>query len=114
MVHKLKSVNWKPLFGGRAEKGKPLDKLPGKRGSRIIFVPQLVSDRYVHFSWLGESFCLRDYLGGRELRQAPGLDASAIWKLHEGPVFSDRHNYEDVDFWKEKLQGITDGVLGND
>jgi hypothetical protein len=111
---KIDVINWMPLSlkRGRVGRDKKPDELPGKRGIRLIFLPDLIGDRYVHFSWLGEAFCVRDYLGGREFRQAQGLTASDIWRMHQGPVFSaEKHSYEDADFWKEQLRRVTDEVL---
>ena len=101
-------INWKPL-GGRSSGGSESPhRLPGQRGVRMIYVPDLVPNRYIHFSWRGDSFCIRDYLGDREMRQSPGMNALDIWKMHKGPVFSHHHSSEDTDFWKKRLREITD------
>lgn len=57
--------------------------LPGQRGRYLLFLGEpIIPDgpKWVHFSWQGESFCIRDFLGGRELRQQPGLTGSDVWR----------------------------------
>jgi len=101
-------TTWKPLGGRTASSNVSSDMLPGARGSRQIYIPSLVSNRYVHFSWLGDSFCIRDYLGDREMRQSPGVTAIEIWKKKQGTVYAFKHDVKDIDFWKAKLREITE------
>lgn len=100
-------LNWKPLGARRSSNSISSNELPGQRGVRIIYVPQIVPNRYVHFSWRDESFCIRDYIGEREMRQMPDFKALDVWKQHEGPVFSEKRPVEDVEFWTNKLIEIT-------
>jgi hypothetical protein len=71
------------LPGERVPAGSSADALPGKRGRYLLSLGEPIlpdGPKWVHFSWLGESFCIRDFLGGRELRQQPGLTASDVWR----------------------------------
>ena len=103
---------WKPLRGAA-----PLGSngLPGERGRYLIFLgAPLVKNgpKWVHFSWRGDSFCIRDYLGGQEMRQEPGLVASDVWraaieKQHAtGEYF---HPHADVVWWTEALKKLPTG-----
>ena len=38
------------------------------KGSKIIYAPDIVKDRFVHFSYLGESCVIRDFIGGNEYK----------------------------------------------
>ena len=101
-------MDWKPLGARRTSGSVSTNELPGQRGVRLIHIPDIVPNRYVHFSWKGDSFCIRDYTGGREMRQTPGTTALDIWKMHKGPIFSHQHTSEDVEFWEQKLREITE------
>lgn len=106
-------VTWKPIGARSVGSETDLNRLPGLRGRRLIYVPDLVPGRYVHFSWREESFCVRDYIGGREARQEPGLTATDVWRMIKGPIFqANSVPYKDTEFWKKRLQEVTDEVLG--
>jgi hypothetical protein len=65
---------------------------------------------YLHFSWLNESFCLRDYITGAERRQSGDATASTIWQAAEdripatGEFFVPVENHE---FWTSKLKQLS-------
>jgi hypothetical protein len=104
-------MRWKPLRG--APSG-----LPGERGRYLLVLgPPLIEDgpRWVHFSWRGESFCIRDFIGGRKTRHSyqgdtePRLTAAEIWrqatkvKRATGDLF---HKANDLDWWTETLKSL--------
>lgn len=100
---------WKPLRG--ASPSSP-NGLPGERGRYLIFLgPPLIEGgpRWVHFSWRGESFCIRDYIGGQEMRQEPGLGASDIWRqaIKKKPATGEFFRpADDVAWWTEAIKRV--------
>ena len=108
-------VTWKKLNSRSVGSTSSSDELPGQRGRRLIHIPDLVPDRYVHFSWWEESHCTRDFIGSKETRQEPGFTATDIWKMRKGPVFqADRVPVSDRDFWTKRLTNLTNEVLQQD
>ena len=100
-------MSWTPIKGGKSS-GSP-GELPGERGRYLLYLgTPLLPDgpRWVHFSWRGESFCIRDFLKGMERRQEPGLTASDVWRTAQqrkpatGEYF---HPVEDVEWWRSAL-----------
>ena len=98
---------WTPIKATR--NNNPPCVLPGQRGSYLLLLgSQVLTDgpRWVHFSWRGESFCIRDFLKGMERRQEPGLTASDVWRAAQqrkpatGEYF---HPVEDVEWWRSAL-----------
>src|ERR1043165_987484 len=78
------SMTWKPIGGGGGGSGGgSSNNLPANKGSYLLCLGKpIIPDgtKWVHFSWLGESFCIRDFLSGRERRQEPGLTATDVWR----------------------------------
>src|SRR5207244_7090566 len=63
--------------------------------------------KWVHFAWLGESFCIRDFLGGRERRQEPGLTATDVWRAARRGLPATRQYrvpVTDVERWRERSE----------
>jgi hypothetical protein len=109
---------WKPMRPvstggtGGSETG-----LPGARGRYLLLLdPPFVQGEphWVHFSWAGESFCIRDFINTVEMRQGT-YSASDVWKAAKGRIpcttnspHGDLHvpvtNFE---FWQKKLQEIS-------
>lgn len=94
---------------GRAQTG----GLPGDRGRYLLRLsPPWVEgeSHYVHFSWLNESFCLRDYVNDAERRQSQDATATTIWHAAEdripatGEFFVPVENHE---FWTSKLKELS-------
>lgn len=104
------NMSWKPLRG--SSKATTPGGLPGQRGRYLIYLgPPLLHDgpRWCTFVYRGESFCIRDYLGGQELRQEPGLTASDIWRtaIKKIPATGEYfHPADDVDWWTEALMKL--------
>jgi hypothetical protein len=101
---------WKPMR--IASSGKSAT-LPGKRGSYLLWLePPLISgsSRWVHFSWVEESFCLRDFIKGQKRNQDPETNASQIWRSAKARVPCRGKLYrpiQDFEFWKQELQKRT-------
>jgi hypothetical protein len=102
---------WKPIRGGA--KVKPdLPELPGERGRFLLLLGAPILEdgpRWVHFSWRGESFAIRDYLKGRMRRQEPGITASEVWlaatkRIPATGIYY--HPADDVDWWVEVLKKL--------
>lgn len=74
-------MTWTPIRGENPRSS----QLPAKRGRYLIRVGKPLLDetkpRWLHFSWLDESFCIRDFVMGRERRQEAGLTASDVWRM---------------------------------
>jgi len=101
--------SWKPM---RTEHS--ADKLPAGRGRYLLWLePPLVSGsgHWVHFSWVEESFCIRDYINGVSRRQDPKTDASEIWRKAKDRIHcrGELHKpVQDFEFWKRKLKELTE------
>jgi hypothetical protein len=104
---------WKPLRGGKRFLNlTELPDLPGERGRFLLLLGgPIVEDgpRWVHFSWRGESFAVRDYLKGRMMRQEKGLTATDVWRAAKkrlpatGIYF---HPAGDVEWWTDALKKL--------
>lgn len=90
------------------------DRLPGVRGVyAVLLAPPLVqrAAHFVHLSWRGESYVIRDFLEGVGRKQGDGLALVEIWRAARVRIpCSGRlpRSIEDRDFWKEELQRLTD------
>jgi hypothetical protein len=109
---------WGPLRTASAGTGKEEDAppLPGKKGRYALYLGTGVIDpidgkgRYVHVSWSGKSYCIRDYIAGIERREGDDLTIEQVWKraLDRIPATGDLYvSYTDGKFWKEKLEMLT-------
>ena len=106
---------WKQLGGGGGGGGPvSTSTLPGNRGSYLLCLEEpIVPDgpKWVHFSWLGESFCIRDFLAGRERREEPGLTATDVWRAarrHLAARGQYRVPVTSVDQWRELLEQLSE------
>jgi hypothetical protein len=90
------------------------ENLPGDRGRYLLWLepPHVQGDgHYVHFSWKGDAFCLRDYVGQVERRQDAETRALDIWKAATGriPAKGEFHvPFENFEFWTAKLTELTE------
>jgi hypothetical protein len=109
---------WGPLRTASAGTGKEEDAppLPGKKGRYILYLGSGIIEpfsgmgRYVHVSWSGASYCIRDYVAGVERREGNDLTIEQIWKraLDRIPATGELYvPYKDGKFWKEKLGMLT-------
>ncbi len=89
--------------------------LPGDRGRYLLRLsaPWVQGEsHFVHFSWLNESFCIRDYMQKIERRQSGDVTATSIWKAAEeripatGQFFVPVENHE---FWTARLTELSLG-----
>ena len=100
---------WKSM---RTESSAKDSNLPGSRGRYLLWLePPLISGRprWVHFSWMEESFCIRDYINGMERRQDPTINATQVWRSakHRIPCRGELYKpVEEFDFWKRKLEEL--------
>ncbi len=110
--------SWVPLrtaSGGNGEPEAQAPPLPGKRGRYLLYLgapiiePIECKGRYVHVSWSGESYCLRDYIAGLELRDGD-FAIEDIWRraVDRIPATGDLYvPHTEGRFWKEKLETLT-------
>jgi len=114
------------VYRGLSSEEAASETITRQRGIYLLLVgpPLVPSRRFVHFSWLGESFKLRDYIGGTVIQHSapllrPGEDSEAgegpisryeIWSAAEvriparGELF---HRADDSTWWKAKLTEMT-------
>ena len=79
---------------------------------RIIFAPEIVEGRYVHFSSKGESCAIRDFIttGDRPIRD---YKTSEIGPLVKDWLQADGVPIKDIKFWIKRLTEVTKYKLGN-
>lgn len=109
-IREVKNTMWTAMkHAGRESVG----ELPADRGRYLLQLsPPFVQDEthFVHFSWLNESFCIRDFMKGIERRQGGDLTASSVWQAAEaripatGQFFVPVENYE---FWTQTLTQLS-------
>jgi hypothetical protein len=109
---------WTPLRTASSGTGKDDDAppLPGKRGRYLLYVGTGIIEpingrgRYVHVSWSGDAFCIRDFIAGVERREGDDLTIAQVWKraLDRIPATGDLYvPHGDGKFWREKLEMLT-------
>ena len=86
--------------------------MPGTRGSKIVYCPELCPGRYVHFSWLNGSFKLRNFIDGQMLQQDSEWDAHRVWDHCKEIIPADRVSVKEDIFWVQRLTEITREKLG--
>ena len=104
-------MSWEriPIPGGSAS-----SPLPGARGSYLLlFEPPFVegSSRFVHFSWRGDSYCVRDYVKGMQTRNLDDLTAEDLWNAAKDRISCTGKLYvrvENVEFWRNKLTDLSE------
>ena len=104
-------MKWTPLRGSDNSDA-AIPDLPAERGRYLLYLGQpFIEDgpRWVHFSWLRESFAIRDYLAGRMTRQDADTTASDVWRAATKriPAINDYyHSVDDVPWWTEALKEL--------
>lgn len=104
-------MKWKPLQRS-GNTNADLPELPGERGRYLLFLGTPFIDdgpRWVHFSWRGESFAIRDFLRGRMSRQEAGATATDVWRAAVKRLpGKDKyyHSVDDVDWWVKELKKL--------
>lgn len=99
------------VTGGYA--GPEQSQLPTTRGRYLILVGEpILSDgpRWAHFSWRGDSFCVRDFLRGRIIRDDRTVKATDVWRaaLRRKPANGDYfHRVGEWEWWKGKLEELS-------
>lgn len=87
--------------------------LPTTRGRYLLYVGDPIlrdGPRWVHFSWRGDSFCLRDFATGDIRRQDRSLSAADVWRFAEkripatGEFF---HPVGDWEWWKIAIEKLS-------
>jgi hypothetical protein len=88
--------------------------LPGDRGRYLLWLEPPYVDgegHYVHFSWKGGSFCIRDYIRQVERRQDRAYTAADIWKAASNRIPAKGELYvpvENFEFWTAKMTELTE------
>jgi len=99
------------VAGRHADTVRP--ELPTTRGRYLILVGEpILSDgpRWAHFSWRGDSFCVRDFLRGRILRDDRTIKAADVWRaaLRRKPANGDYfRRVGDWEWWRGKLEELS-------
>lgn len=87
--------------------------LPSTRGRYLLYVGDPIlrdGPRWVHFSWRGDSFCLRDFTTGDIRRQDRSLGSADVWRVAEkripatGEFF---HPVGDWEWWKAAMERVS-------
>ncbi len=110
---------WKPLRTESAGTGTEEDNappLPGKRGRYLLYLgPPIIRaiegrGRFVHFSWSGESYCIRDFIAGVERREGTDFTVEQVWRRATDriPATGDYYRpHSEGKFWRETLDDMT-------
>ncbi|HEV7222933.1 MAG TPA: hypothetical protein VGN42_09555 [Pirellulales bacterium] len=92
---------------------------PGGRGSMVLFLPvpflapagRYKKGRFVHFSWDGDSFRIRDFIEMAEAMQSKDVTAADIWNKAIGErhkcTSALRRSVTDSQFWTDALERMT-------
>lgn len=108
-----RKFEWQPIPGS-----KTAQQLPGGRGSYALllgkdFLPG--QPRFVHFSWQGEQWILRDFIEGRMLKKgSTGISAEDIWAMakdRKALVGRYRKPVTDTEFWRTVLSELTEKAV---
>lgn len=105
-------MKWVPLRGSTNTEAE-LPELPGERGRFLLYLAKpFVEDgpRWVHFSWLRQSFAIRDYLAGRMTRHDEKTTASHVWAAATKriPATGDYyHSVDDIEWWTDALKKLS-------
>jgi hypothetical protein len=90
------------------------DRLPGARGVfAVLLEPPIVNGtrHFVHLSWQGQNYVLRDYLHGVARKQGDELSLDQVWKAAKVRIPCKgrlRRTVDDHAFWRETLRRLTD------
>jgi hypothetical protein len=110
---------WKPMRPiSTTGPGGTSTALPGQRGRYLLLLEEPFVNgepHWAHFNWVGQAFCIRDFINSMEMRQGT-YQASDVWQAAKGRIpcttnspHGDLHvpvtNFE---FWQKKLQEISD------
>src|SRR5260370_24094104 len=93
------------------------DRLPGVRGVfAVLLEPPIVAGtrHFVHVSWQGENYVLRDFLQGVERKQGEDLPLDQLWRAAKARIPCKgrlRRTVEDHTFWREALRRLTDEYM---
>jgi hypothetical protein len=117
------SLKWKSMKPTSLTEDSPF---PGGRGSVVLFLPvpivatgtRFKKGRYVHFSWDGESFRIRDFIEMTEAMQSKDVTATDIWNKAVGErkkcTGDLRKSVSDGDFWVQTLERLTQEKYQNE
>ena len=79
--------------------------------SKIVYIPEIAKDRYLHFSYSGESCAIRDFIisGDRPNRD---YNTSQVNSMIKDSIPADRIPKEDINFWVKRLTEVSRERLG--
>jgi hypothetical protein len=95
------------------------DAIPGERGVFVVLLePPIVEGprHFVHLSWQGEHYVLRDYLNNLSRKQGDDLPLAALWRAARERIACKgrlRRSVDDHKFWEEELRRLTDAYAGH-
>jgi hypothetical protein len=84
-----------------------------KKGSSLVYVPEINRQTFLHFSWQKNSCAFRDYSKTADHEPAPQYKTvSKVEPLIQKEIgIAGRHNRHDVAFWQRKTQEFNDRYL---
>src|SRR5437899_12601555 len=94
--------------------GRSGNSLPGDRGRYLLWLePPLIEEdgHYVHFSWMGESYRVRDYIREQQTRGLRDLTVLDVWNAAKDrrPCTGELHvPIENYEFWMKKLTELSE------
>jgi hypothetical protein len=97
----------------KALTGSEGESLPSDRGRYLLWLmpPHVSGDgHYVHFSWKGDSFCIRDYVQGLECRQHEEFSILDFWRAAKHRIHATGDLFVpvgDTQFWVAKLKEMS-------
>jgi hypothetical protein len=94
--------------------------LPRERGSYVVFfadglmpLPRFPRGYCVHFSWIGKSFRLRNFLAGQSAAQDANTSAADVYaagRYHQPCVGDLSRSVTDTEFWTAKLAELSEAI----
>ncbi len=81
--------------------------------SQIVYIPEIVKGRYVHFSYSGESCAIRDFIESGD-RPCRDYKTSQINRMIKDWIPADRKAIENVNFWVKRLTEVSKERLGDE
>lgn len=72
---------------------------------RLIYVPEIFPNTFVHFSWRYESCALRDYSKSANIRPKPDRNCKSSFveaRIEKEEPIIERRNVKDIAFWHKK------------
>ena len=108
MCAKNVEIKYRTLSGTKIKE----DTLPGKKGSRIIYVPSINNISYLHFSWENDCFTVRDFSRSLSFKQedltidGKTLNPQELWEMKIREALPTDRPVTDKEYWVEKIKEL--------